>query len=87
MIKNVTILKDNIVLVDCDESHEFYLSELLDSRINELLTASDFKKLNYVVKDKGSYFEINVLLYSLQGEEVLLDNIIIDEDFINHYES
>lgn len=84
-IKSVTILENDVVLVEYDnESKEYKLTDLVDSWIQDNLSSGDCKKFNFVIKDKGGYFEINVLLYSLEGEEVLLDNIIIDEDFIKH---
>ena len=85
-IRDVTITKDSIFVEYFDEEPrelEFDIAGQVNSCLGELSEAQfnliDIKKVN-----RGSYFEVNFYLYSANGEEVLLDMIIIDEDFIKH---
>ena len=72
-LANSTLLPDYRYAV-IDEAHN-----KLDSRGN-----ADFKLLDFKVVERETFWEINVILYSKDGTPVLLDNIIIDEDFIKH---
>ena len=85
-ILKVFIDKDKTVRVEYDnfDENSYPLNSLVAYWITENLTSGDFALLDFKIKDKSQYWEINVILYSKDGKEVLLDNIVIDEDFIKH---
>ncbi len=88
-IQKVFIDKDKTVIVEYIRDNglierHYPLNDLVAYWITENLTSGDFDLLDFIIKDKAQYWEINVVLYSKDGKPVLLDNIVIDEDFIKH---